>query len=429
LGVSRLKVVRVSIRRVSKHRILVVDDEPINQQVLVNHLGPDQFNIHLVSSGERALEILEQYPFDLVLLDVMMPKMTGFEVCKKIREKFPLNELPVIFITSKNQVMDMVEGLSYGANDYISKPFSKDEFLARVNTHLYLHKINDSYSRFVPHEFLRTLRRESILDVELGDQIEQNVTILFSDIRSYTSLAESMTPKENFNFLNSYLKEVGPAIRLNKGFICNYFGDGFMALFLENSQDAVEASVSMLHKLEKFNDEVHGHGYGRIKIGIGLHTGSLILGILGDEERMDVSVVADSVNIASRMEGLTKFYGASLIVSEATLEEISNRDQFLHRFLGRVMLKGKTEKINVFEIFEGDLSTTMDLKKKTKNDFESGLNKYLEKEFTQAATLFEMVIAINPDDKAANHYLKKSARYMVEGVDENWDGAEAMEFK
>lgn len=409
--------------------ILIVDDEPINRQVLVNHLKNEPYHLEMASSGSEALELIEERKFDLVLLDVMMPKMSGFEVCMKIREKYMLSELSVIFITAKGQIIDLVEGLKYGGNDYITKPFSKQEFLARVKTHLNLIKINDSYSRFIPYEFLQSLGRESIMEVNLGDQIEKEVTILFSDIRDYTTLSERMTPTENFNFLNSFLNKMGPVIRENNGFVMQYLGDGLMSIFLHDPMDAVKASIEMVGQIEEYNISRKSKLRKSIGVGFGLHTGKLVMGVIGDEKRMDVNVVSDSVNTASRMEGLTKHYGASIIMSENTLEELKNKADLHFRFLGLVKVKGKSKPLKIYEILDGISDDANKLKIETKEVFEAGLKHYFNKDFIRAATDFKNVTSKNPTDVSAQLYLKLSAKYMVEMVPEDWTGVETMMLK
>ena len=407
------------------YSILVVDDEPVNQQVLVNHLHHEKYNVEVAANGPDALSLIDNQKFDLVLLDVMMPGMSGFEVSKQIREKYPLNELPIIFVTSKDQIGDLVEGLSYGGNDYIAKPFSKQELIARVKTHLNLYKINDSYARFIPHEFLESLGRDTIMDVHLGDQTEKEVTIFFTDIRGYTALAEGMSPTENFNFLNDFLGIIGPVIRKNRGFILHYLGDGLMALFLHSPADAIKAAMQMQKKLNKFNKTRAMEAKEEIRIGTGMHTGKLILGVLGDKKRMDANVVSDAVNTASRMEGLTKIYGASIIVSDDTIVKIKKPD-FNYRMLGIVLAKGKVHPIKIFELLNSKLSASDKLKIETRTEFEKGLEYYYNKEFVEAASCFKGVMQKNEGDKAAALYLKLSAQYMVSGVPENWDGTESL---
>jgi DNA-binding response OmpR family regulator len=181
-------------------KILIVDDEPVNIQVLINHLSLQNYSLTQASNGTEALAAIEQgFKPDLILLDVMMPRMTGYEACQKIREKFPANEVPILMLTAKNQVNDLVEGLSVGANDYLTKPISKTELLARIKTHLRLSNINIASGRFVPHKFLQLLNKESIIDVALGDNVQQEMSIVFSDIRDFTTLSESMTPEDNLS--------------------------------------------------------------------------------------------------------------------------------------------------------------------------------------------------------------------------------------
>ncbi|MCB0853905.1 MAG: response regulator, partial [Bacteroidetes bacterium] len=343
-------------------RILIADDEPVNLQVLINHLSDLPYQITTAVNGEEAIEILDEQPdFDLVLLDVMMPQMSGFRVCQHIREKYLPSELPVIMITAKNQVADLVEGLSYGANDYVVKPFSKDELLSRIKTHLNLYKISKSTARFVPNEFLRSLGYETITEVRLGDQVEKDVTVFFSDIRSYTTLAETMTPAQNFKFVNAFSGRMGPVIRKYNGFVNQYLGDGIMALFLKSPDDAVKAAIEMQREILTYNKERKQHERRPIKVGMGLHTGSLIMGIIGDNLRTDAATISDTVNTASRMEGLTKFYGANLLVSETTLAQLKDPNQFNYRYLGRVRVKGKKQSVGVYDFFDGDLSSEMTL--------------------------------------------------------------------
>jgi len=348
---------------------------------------------------------------------------------KKIREKFLPTELPVIVITAKDQVSDLVQGFACGANDYLAKPFSKNEFLARIKTHLNLFKINHAYGRFVPHEFLRALGRESIVEVGLGDQVQGEMTILFSDIRSYSSLSESMTPKQTFNFLNAYLSRVGPIIKENNGFVNQFYGDGIMAVYQSKAEDAVIASIKMQKKVAEYNTERKNKGRKPIKIGIGIHTGSLMLGIIGDQQRMDTAAVADSVNIASRMEGLTKFYGSSIVISQHTLSSIGNLEQYNHRFLGKVQVKGREGAMSVFEIFDGDSDKMIELKMHTKFDFEKGLKYYFSRKFEDGAVQFKKVLNTNPHDKPAHHYRERCAQFMVQGIPQDWQGIEVMESK
>jgi len=409
--------------------ILIVDDEPVNQQVLANHLTLGKYRFSQAYNGEEALRAMDKTKFDLILLDVMMPKMSGYEVCQRLRQKYLPAELPVIMVTAKDQVQDLIEGLSSGANDYLAKPFSKDELLARIKTHLNLLKINTAFGRFVPREFLRYLEKESAVDVKLGDHTQMEVTIFVSDIRGFTTISEKMTPAENFAFINEYFSIASPTVREYHGFVDRYTGDAIMALFPRSAEDAVNNSIATLRLLATHNEGRRVKGETAIQIGVGLHTGSLMLGIVGEQERMQGDIFSDAVNLTNRIEGLCKFYGASIVVSEITLNKLANRGDYHTRFLGKVQVKGKDVPISLFEVYNGDAEAIIELKLKTKADFEEGLHYYFAKDFAEASVCFKNVLKANAEDKTARLYLTRSAQFMVQGVPEEWEGVEVVESK
>jgi two-component system sensor histidine kinase ChiS len=368
----------------------VVDDEPINLQVVANHLSLQNYGIVQASSGIEALEKIHNgLRPDLILLDIMMPKMSGYQVCQKIREQFPASEMPVVMLTAKNQVSNLVAGLDAGANDYLTKPVLKNELLARIKTHINLSKINIAYGRFVPHEFLRFLGHKSIVDVRLGDQVLKEMSIMFADIRDFTTLSEEMSPKENFDFINSYLSWVGPVIRQHNGFIDKYIGDAVMALFPETADQAVKAAIDMQKQLLLYNVKRQNSGYPTLAIGIGLHRGSLMLGTIGEERRMESTVIADAVNLASRLEDLTKVYGASILISGPTLFSLEDPTLYHYRFIGQVQVKGKKERVSVFEIFETDPPQLNALKQQTKTLFEQAVILYNSNQIASAYQIFK----------------------------------------
>ena len=402
-----------------RFQILIVDDEPVNLQVLVNHLSLQNYAITQAVNGMEALEIIDKgLRADLILLDIMMPKMTGYELCQRIREQFPANELPIVLLTAKNQVSDLVEGFSVGANDYLTKPISKNELLARIKTHIRLAKINTAYGRFVPHEFLQFLERENIVEVQLGDQVQKEMTILFADIRSFTSLSEKMSPKQNFDFLNAYLSRVSPVIRNHYGFIDKYIGDAIMALFPQAADDAVQAAIEMQKQVSLYNVHRQENSEPPIAIGIGLHTGSLMLGIVGESERMEGTVIADAVNLTSRLEGLTKVYGADILISEQTLSLLKNREQYNYRFLGRVKVKGKSQAVGVFEVYDGNPEQLIELKRQTRAEFEQGVAFYIQENFAQSQQVFQKVLQKNEQDQVTRLYIERCKKALRFGVSE-----------
>ncbi|MBW4682562.1 MAG: response regulator [Microcoleus vaginatus WJT46-NPBG5] len=411
-------------------KVLIVDDEPINRQVLVNHLCLYDYMLTQASNGQEVLKILEEgFIPDLILLDVMMPKMTGYEVCQQIRERFPAHELPIVMLTAKNQVADIVEGFESGANDYLCKPIQKQEMLARIKTHLYLAKLASAYGRFVPRNFLKFLDKESIIEVNLGDQVQQEMTVMFSDIRSFTALSESMTTQENFNFLNSYLSRVSPLIRHHKGFIDKYIGDAIMALFPESASDAVLAALAMQKEVILYNQYRQKVGYAPIEIGIGLHTGTLMLGTVGETERMDTTVISDAVNLASRLEGLTKLYGVGILVSEQTIAQLESLPSIKYRFLDRVRVKGKNKAVRIYEVYDEELESLNLLKSETRGLFEQAFSAYSRQDFARAKKQFQELLTINPQDKAAMLYVKRCQEYLHYDVPQGWEGVTTLDFK
>ena len=323
---------------------------------------------------------------------------------------------------------DLTAGAFAPARVELLRLLSSQMAVSIENARLYesVSDLSRAYWRFVPHEFLRTLGRESILDVRLGDQIRKEMTVLFSDIRSYTTLSEGMTPEENFNFINAYLKRVGPAIKQNGGFINQYYGDGIMAIFPNHPEDALRGALEILKRLAAYNVERSGKDRKAIHMGVGLHTGRLMLGVIGDEERHDTGVISDAVNTAARVEGLTKIYGASVVVSEDSLLGIPTVEGYGHRFLGRVQVKGRAKALAVYEFYDGDPPELRALKEQTKAQLAEALDDYFARHFPEAAVLLKKVLGANPADKTAERYLKNAAHFMVQGVEDDWTGVEQM---
>ncbi len=398
-----------------QYQVLVVDDDRVNLQVISNYLKRYNYTIAQALNGKEALEIINSgFTPDLILLDVVMPEMSGYELCQKIREKFPPDELPIIMLTGRRQVSNLVEGLNLGANDYLTKPISKNELLARITTQLHLSQLNLAYSRFVPRQFLRLLKKDSILDVQLGDQVQKEMSILFADIRDFTTLSEKMSLPENFKFINSYLSRMEPEIVANHGFIDKYIGDALMALFSGSARgsadDAVRAGINMLETLKEYNQHRGNSGYAPIKIGIGINTGSLMLGTVGGKNRMDSTVISDAVNLASRLEGLTKEYTVPLLISHHTFWELEDANKYCIRLIDRVQVKGKSEWVTVNEVFDADLPEIREGKLATLTIFMEAWLLYNQTKFKEAAEVFGECLRLNPGDQVAQVYLGRCER-------------------
>jgi len=414
---------RASNRR-DKYEIMIVDDETINLRVLNAQLKRAGYKVIEFFDGYKALKHIQTVSVpDLILLDVMMPGINGFEVLAEVRKQFPQSQVPVILVTAKNQGPDILSGFQAGANDYVTKPIAKDELLARIKTHLELSKVHQAFSYFVPIEFLKFLGYKSILDIQLGDQVQKHMTVLFSDIKDFSRISENMTPKESFDFINTFLGTVSPVIRKHGGFIDKFIGDAIMALFPGPADDALAAAIDMTLALKELNVTRLSQGLEPIQVGTGLHTGDLMLGTVGEEKRMDGTVISDAVNTASRMEGLTKVFDTGVVISSKVKEELNDPERYHFKYLGKAKVKGKLERIDVFGVIEGDDEARIVLEQRSKDEFERGIKAFYERDFTGASVCFNNVMKLNPSDKAASIFLKRSANLMISGVPSDWEGS------
>lgn len=276
-----------------------------------------------------------------------------------------------------------------------------------------------AYERFVPKQFLNLLGKDDITSVQLGDQIEKNMTVLFSDIRGFTSLSEELTPQQTFKFLNSYLNQMEPVIMSHNGFIDKYIGDAIMALFPTSADNAVNCANAMRDRLGEYNIDRKRAGHEPIKIGIGLNSGLVILGTIGGSERMESTVIGDAVNLASRIEELTKKYGVPILISEHTFYALKHPERISIRFLDRVIVKGKAQPQSVYEVFEKDPIQIKEGKAATKRIFEEALANYHLKNIDVSQKMLQKCLKHNPLDRPAQIYLDRCKAFIRTGVHES----------
>ena len=293
----------------------------------------------------------------------------------------------------------------------------------------HISQLNEAYFRFVPRQFLEILDKADIVDIQLGDQVQKEMTVMFSDIRGFTELSESMTPKENFDFINHYLGYMEPVIGNNNGFIDKFIGDAIMALFHEKPDDALNAAIQMRKMLEQFNADRIAQHLAPIDSGIGMHTGKLMLGVVGGVSRMDGTVISDAVNLAARLEGLTKIYCTSIIISEDTIQKLENPSLFNFRFLDIARVKGKKDAVYLFEVLDGEPEGIRQLKIETKSLFGDGIDLYKNRNFEEAVRVFNNVIDINKHDTVAAFYVNRCKRNITKGIPDDWSGIEVFDSK
>ena len=424
-----------------KKTILTVDDTPSNLS-LITGLLRDTYRTKVATSGVKALEIIGSGdPPDLVLLDIMMPGMDGYEVCRRMKTEQSGRDIPVIFLTAMTQSDSEQKGLELGAVDYITKPISPPILLARVQTHLRLKEANDllrdharvlealvaertrelsetnrALSRFVPQATLQALGKEGIHEVRLGDHVYGDMTIMFTDIRSYTTLSETMTPGELFDFTNDYHNRMTPIIRQHAGVVQQFQGDGVMSVFPRSADDGVMAAIELQRAVSRYNEESRSGARGLLRVGIGLHTGPLMMGIIGDDERWEPTITSDAVNSAARIENLTKYYDVSVVVSEATFNALRDPERYHHRFLDSVMVEGKLQPLSIHEVFDADPQDLLERKASTASILKQGQGLYFEGNFVEAVKRFAEILKVLPDDTITKHYLKRSSQYLLDGA-------------
>jgi predicted ATPase/class 3 adenylate cyclase len=288
--------------------------------------------------------------------------------------------------------------------------------------------VSNAQARFVPAEFLSSLRCDSIVDVSLGCNIRKEMSVLFSDVRGFTRLVESMPAEEHIGFINSYLGRMEPAILESGGFVDSYLGDAIMALFEGDADSAIHAGVRMSQELVRLNRERERAGLTAIEMGVGVSTGQLTLGTIGGAQRLKCGVIGDPVNLASRVESLTKLLRCCMLLTHHTQERLRAASTFELRRVGRVRVKGKLAPIQLFEVIDAEPHGRAEGKRRTKAHFEDGLNAYEAGQFEAAERRFCECLQACPEDGAAAVLAARARHYRLERP-KLWEGIDTLDEK
>jgi class 3 adenylate cyclase len=349
-------------------RLFVVDDNELNRDMLSRRLGSRGYAVELAEDGERALARLDEQTFDLVLLDVMMPGLSGIDVLRQVRQRWPESDLPVIMVTARDTTEDVVEALQLGANDYVTKPLDFPVVLARVETQLTLKRQKEEirrlaedlelHNRFIQSLFGRYLSDEVVAGLlaspegpRLGGE-QRKVTLLMSDLRGFTPLTEGLAPERVLHLLNSYLAAMADVILAHQGTIDEFVGDAILAIFgaplarPDDTRRAVACAVQMQAAIQALNRRNETEGLPRLEMGIAIHTGEVIVGNVGSERRTKYGVVGSAVNHAGRIESFT--VGGQVLISDATLREAGDGVRVGSRLA--IDAKGTRERIVVYDL-------------------------------------------------------------------------------
>jgi class 3 adenylate cyclase len=275
-----------------------------------------------------------------------------------------------------------------------------------------INNLTKSSLRFVPVQFMERLGVKDITKLKLGDHVRSNLTVLFFDIRSFSIHSEMMSVQDNFEFINRVLGLAGPILREHNGFVDKYLGDAAMALF-EDAHDAVVAGIEIYRKLILDKNTRIKIGSDGISIGIGLHSGSVMMGIIGENERLSSTVISKTVNMASRMETLTKQTGSGMLITRDTLNQIKeHEDDFQYRFIGMIQVAGVNEIIGIFDVLDALPAKIRVKRLATKEIFESGIRKYHTKDYAAALDCFTRVVKADPSDICAANCLLETQKHL-----------------
>jgi len=354
-------------------KILVVDDTPVNVKLLADLLTAKGYAVATAASGKEALDKIETEPPDIVLLDVMMPGMTGYEVCKKLRENRATAMLPVVMVTALDPGQERVKGIEAGADDFLTKPINQPELLARVRSLLRVKALHDELNELnrtlegrvaaqvSQLESLGRLKRffspqlaEAILTGGAEDPLKSHrreITVVFLDLRGFTAFAETAEPEEVMGVLREYHAEMGKLILAHEGTLERFTGDGMMIFFndpvvVENpSERAVRMAVAMRHRVTELAVRWRKLGFD-LDFGVGIAQGYATIGAIGFEGRMDYGAIGSVTNLAARL--CAEARPGQLLIQRrvfTAVEELVDATP-----VGELTLKGFSRPIPTYEI-------------------------------------------------------------------------------
>lgn len=419
--------------------ILLVDDDASNLFLLEEILQAEGYTVASASSGYQALEIAQKSLPELIVLDIMMPGMDGFEVCKhSAARNCSLQTVPIIFLTALDDDSSRLKGLQVMGDDYLTKPIDTNLLLTKIASTLKLYRLRqqatqvetrrqvteqlkrqmeaawtinqaltEKFRLFVPEALMERIAPQGVESIQLGNATEEEVSVLLCDIRDFTAITESQPPSDTINWLNEFFSQMSQAIDAHSGFIDKFMGDALLAVFdrsESHATNAVQAAVTMQQQIAGFNQDRQAYQLQEpLRVGVGIHTGKAAIGALGSQLRMEPTVIGDVVNTASRLEHLTKVYGCSLIASETTVAALADKSQFCYRWLDRVIPTGKQEHLNLYEILGSREYAMEPVKVQTQAIYAAGVEAWHQGNYQRALSCWQQVCDRYPEDKVADY--------------------------
>jgi class 3 adenylate cyclase len=335
-------------------RLLVDDDNRVNRLLLGRALEQLGHTVAFAENGREALDRLRQGAMDLVLLDIEMPEMDGYQVLAALAADPRLRDVPVVMMSSVEEVDSVARCIEMGAEDYLFKPVNPVLLRARVGASLEKKHLRDR-QRELFRRFATAEVAEELLSTGLSLGAKQvDATVMFSDIRGSTRIAEVLSPTETIELLNSYYTLMFDAIGGHGGIVNQMMGDGLMAIFgaplprADHRAEAVRAALDMLDLVEGFNREQALRGATEIRVGIGIASGPLVAGFTGTERRMTYTCVGDAVNVAAHLEAHTKVVGRPILIDEHTRGGLG--DAIRVEAQGPAQFKSRSQPVPVYAV-------------------------------------------------------------------------------
>ncbi len=340
-------------------RILLADDDADLRQLLTDILSVQGYEVLVAQDGEEALALAWTERPDLVVLDVTMPKLNGFAVCRLLKADRETATIPIMILTSRGDPDDRIKGLNLGADDYLPKPFHYNELAARVAARVRVKReadvlrereqhIRATFQRYVVPKVVDRLLADPT-QVRLGGA-KQELTVLFADLRGFTSMAERIPPEELIDLLNGYLNVAAKAVLAFEGMLDKFMGDAVMALFSvpspqeNHARRAVGAAWELQRSLAILHEELPPDR--RLCFSVGVHTGEAVVGNIGSTELLNFTAVGDTVNLAKRLEESSD--AGAILVSEQTYRQVA--DAIDAQCLGEFPFKGRRENVRVYRV-------------------------------------------------------------------------------
>jgi len=425
-----------------KKLVILVDDNPANLRIGKNVLA-EKYAVATAPSAEKLFGLLENNHPAIILLDIDMPVMNGYEAIKKLKSKPETKNIPVIFLTAKTESDDELEGLSMGAIDYITKPFNPALLLKRIEVHLLVQEQRKTLEKQASdlQYFNKNLRQafstylsEDVVEEIVSDPtrlqlggVKRDMTALFTDVKDFTRIAEALPPEQLVDLLNYYLSSMSDIILGQKGTIDKYEGDAIISFFgapLDLPDHVIRACTTAV-VMKRVEKEINRHIMEKqispslLLTRIGISSGEMIVGNMGTKKKMNYTIVGNVVNLAARLEGVNKQYGTWILATEDTVRQTGGR--FLTRRLDRIRVIGINEPVRIYEVMELNADASEALHEKA-NSFQQAHELFEKRIWTEAEKIFNHIVERSPGDGPSLLYLNRCRQYLLNPPANDWDG-------